>query len=89
MFLCRRIATKFSHCLSSETREKEPCQYMPEFHDSLVKETELFSMIITCGELWVYGYKQHTSNSHLSGKTPYFHAQERQDKFAQTYRGLN
>ena len=69
--------------------EKEPCQYMPEFHDSLVRETELFSMIIRCGEMWVYGYKQHTSNSHLSRKTPYLHAQERQDKFAQTYRGLN
>jgi hypothetical protein len=69
--------------------EKEPCQYMPEFHDILARETELFSMIITCGEMWVYGYKQHTSNSHLSGKPSYLHAQERQDKFAQTYGGLN
>jgi len=55
----------------------------------LQKKTELFSMIITRGEMWVYGYKQHTSNSYLSGKTPYLHAQERQDKFAQTYGGLN
>jgi hypothetical protein len=73
----------------NEEEEKEPCQYMPDFHDSLARETELFSMIITCGEMWVYGYKQHTSNSHLSGKTPYLHAQERQHKFAQPYRGLS
>jgi len=39
--------------------------------------------------MWVYGYKQHTSNSHLNGKTPYLYAQERQDKFAQIYGGLN
>jgi len=62
---------------------------MPEFYDSLARETEIFSMIITCGEMWVYGYKQHTSNCRLSGKTPYLHTQERQDKFAQTYKGLN
>jgi hypothetical protein len=72
-----------------EEEKKELCQYMPDFHDSLARETELFSMIITCGEMWVYGYKQHTSNSHLSEKTPYLHAQERQDKFAQPYRGLS
>ena len=69
--------------------EKELCQYMPEFYDSLERETELFSMLITGGEMWVYGYKQHTCNSHLGGKTPYLHAQERQDKFAQIYGGLN
>jgi len=90
MFLCHRVATKFSHCLLSETRNRKnhviTCQSSMTV---LQKKTELFSMIITRGEMWVYGYKQHTSNSYLSGKTPYLHAQERQDKFAQTYGGLN
>jgi hypothetical protein len=56
---------------------------MAVFHDNLAIDPELFSMIITCDEMWVYGYKQHTSNSHLSGKDPYLHAQDRKDKFAQ------